>query len=596
DITLTPLGEDMQPETSNEGDLALDQGPVSRYPRPSANALSSLAIPTDFEKQKSQDAIKSIEVYLGELSERVAPFSYLRPNAELTHCYKERKSALRLLEEHRAVLAPIRVLSDDALNDIFTAYVDAQPHPLPRGYRPAPLVLSWVCRRWRAISATTPLLWSRVSLRFVDNLRTPRAAVTSSVACANMLGHYQSRSAACPLHVAIKTPDLFDLESIYDQQDAIGKFELDMLRLYIGTLAGAAERLKTLDIACPTSVLEKIYELLSARSPDFFPSLERITIESDAWWRMIGGSRGPLQLFSVAPKLRHADVGRGADGFVLPWAQLESWRGSFPSIAQFVDLLHRAPNLVRGTLLADRASSEPQARAPVRHGLRALEFTSCSDGQFEKLLDSLALPALVDLRLYLSHAELGPTWPPRAFARFMQRSACTLHTLALDADFFHSTAALVEVLGGVPSVVALECSERGSPLYACVISSALLERLTLGPATAPGLPSTALLPNLKSLRFMGSFWEEVPDTLVPMLESRASGAAPLQSFYLRLDPWPASYKGGRPALGGESADVVKTALVHTALEIEIVDTRPKAPTFLENLFRSKTSRMPHRPV
>ena len=148
-----------------------------------------------------------------------------------------------------------------------------------------------------------------LSLAFSKSTRLPRVPREKMVtALAKIFGLYQSRSAACPLHVAIETPRRFDPQSIYHDEGANRMAELDEFLLqYSGTIAGLTEHLKTLDITCAPQFLEQIHELLSARSSNVFPLLEKITVNLRNSWQITEGIIGPLQLFSAAPKLRHVD-------------------------------------------------------------------------------------------------------------------------------------------------------------------------------------------------------------------------------------------------------------------------------------------------
>jgi hypothetical protein len=88
-------------------------------------------------------------------------------NKEIDELTKRRDEHARFVEEHSALLSPIRRVPNDILSLIFLASLPRNSHfqKLTKlsGIHPA-LVLSHVCRRWRHMSLSTPSLWSVINI------------------------------------------------------------------------------------------------------------------------------------------------------------------------------------------------------------------------------------------------------------------------------------------------------------------------------------------------------------------------------------------------------------------------------------------------
>ncbi|KAF7974742.1 hypothetical protein HWV62_11317 [Athelia sp. TMB] len=477
---------------------------------------------------------------------------------------EEQQNLSKLLEEHRIVAAPVRVLSDDVLSEIFMVCMGVEARPTSPAGIPVGMNLSWVCKRWRAVCVTSPCLWSQIVYTAPRDF-TLASSRKTFINMLNIVDLYQLRSAACPLHVTINMLNYPENRFDRDLDDAGNNDELDRLRRAI---ASSADRWKSLDIICFPHVLRRVHEWLGAGSLNALASLEKLKVDLHGRYNtlalaeFIPESSEPLELFAVAPKLRHVDLAVGTTEFKLPWEQIESWRGALPSIGHFADLLRRSPRITTCKLHIESETEVPYGF--VHHDLRALGFRSRGD-RFQQILGSLQLPSLVDLRILLSGGTGGNMhWSQRTFSQFLQRSSCLLQRLMLhDVSYFTNTEELLEVLESVPSLIELECAERDSERSPAVIAYLLFERLTTDSAITSALASTTL-PNLRTLSLMGSFWHDVPNLLIPMLKSRLDRPSPLKSFYLQLYPWPFD-------LNAKRAEIVKVALADTSLEIVIVD-------------------------
>ncbi|KAK0474925.1 hypothetical protein IW261DRAFT_1341227, partial [Armillaria novae-zelandiae] len=103
------------------------------------------------------ERIRKLDVEIANLQER---FNSLISNA------RSLQSQLRsefLVAEHLAILAPIRRLPTELLQEIFYHCIDGKPFQdiCPEGgyASEAPVLFGRVCSRWRTVSFSTPSLW-----------------------------------------------------------------------------------------------------------------------------------------------------------------------------------------------------------------------------------------------------------------------------------------------------------------------------------------------------------------------------------------------------------------------------------------------------
>ncbi|KII88530.1 hypothetical protein PLICRDRAFT_110279, partial [Plicaturopsis crispa FD-325 SS-3] len=82
----------------------------------------------------------------------------LSPDAgdALLHLHERRKRLVQSLDEHIALLAPIRRCPPEILSEIFFC---ASPPSFGPFSEKAPVMLGRVCALWRKVSLATPRLW-----------------------------------------------------------------------------------------------------------------------------------------------------------------------------------------------------------------------------------------------------------------------------------------------------------------------------------------------------------------------------------------------------------------------------------------------------
>lgn len=82
----------------------------------------------------------------------------------------ERDSLGADVKAHRALISPVRQLPLDIIQEIFVACLPTHHNCVMSASEP-PILLGRICSLWRAISLSTPRLWT--SLHVVEPTRTP---------------------------------------------------------------------------------------------------------------------------------------------------------------------------------------------------------------------------------------------------------------------------------------------------------------------------------------------------------------------------------------------------------------------------------------
>ncbi|KAJ7626589.1 hypothetical protein DFH06DRAFT_1007372, partial [Mycena polygramma] len=102
--------------------------------------------------------IPSIESFLSSASERLDAVNkrIFAMSSALDVLKQERDTISADIQSHAAILSPIRNLPFEILSHIFLLSV---PPLRPLEHPRAPWFLGQICRRWRAISTSVPILW-----------------------------------------------------------------------------------------------------------------------------------------------------------------------------------------------------------------------------------------------------------------------------------------------------------------------------------------------------------------------------------------------------------------------------------------------------
>ena len=142
------------------------------------------------------NTLRLIEDDIEECRMRIA-----RAEAEMHLLKRQRDAVRRRVSIHRARLSPLRAVPDQVLQEIFQHCLPDITYVVPDA-RSAPLVLTHVCRRWRAVAQGTSELWSSIALhdRGVWNYELE----------VEMVKRWLDRTRARPMRMSITCPPRTD--------------------------------------------------------------------------------------------------------------------------------------------------------------------------------------------------------------------------------------------------------------------------------------------------------------------------------------------------------------------------------------------------
>ncbi|KAF5316771.1 hypothetical protein D9619_006711 [Psilocybe cf. subviscida] len=141
-----------------------------------------------------------------------------RVSAHLDELYSKHRALFRKVDAHRALMAPIRRVPVDIIQNIFLLCLPTQHNPT-MSRRDSPMLLTQVCSNWRHIAHSTPLLWSAIHIAVPSDMSNlhfypsspswgfPASQTSSAIEVAHKrasgIAQWLGRSAECPLNILV---------------------------------------------------------------------------------------------------------------------------------------------------------------------------------------------------------------------------------------------------------------------------------------------------------------------------------------------------------------------------------------------------------
>ncbi|PBK85290.1 hypothetical protein ARMGADRAFT_1017986 [Armillaria gallica] len=277
--------------------------------------------------------------------------------------------------------------------------------------RSAPWTFSRVCRVWRAIVASTPMLWTRIDILGDEG------------------SNHFPKAKLRPLrkHLHRSSPHLLDI--MMDLSD------LDNLARPLKPLIRHTHRWSIVELTITPFRFQTMATLVGAAD---FPELKRLDIDvrdaiviptppsTDRRREVI---TQPIEVFRNAHKLEEVSLqGINLSQILLPLRQLKRFIGSIQNATELRDLFRDAPDLHQATLQI----SPSQSWLDDAH-LQTLSHTKLrwlSIQTYIECLKHLHLPALQHLQ---TESLYGPDYYTLDTVDFLSNSQCQLRTLFLPA-------------------------------------------------------------------------------------------------------------------------------------------------------------------
>ncbi|KZP13095.1 NAD(P)-binding protein [Athelia psychrophila] len=285
----------------------------------------------------------------------------------------------------------IRRLPTELLVRVFMLTLPREPSLSHPGA--APLVLGQVCRLWRAVSRSTPLLWSTIHIEAIQTEEC-RVAVLE----------WLERSRLCPL-------------TVHASQLADGGLEWDIL-------AGIAVRIEHLEIQVDYDKLAQLFSVDGCHNLDALQSLRLEVTDCREEWEF---DEITIDLGTRAPRLAHihVDPQLGLQNLILPSIQITLCDLAVNDYTSFTLFLQEAVNLVDCTITVDSFNGDVSPRSPKWPITTFLDFLSRSGCTLSKLwIDSG--PTEEDILRYLQEVPtvvdlaIGPGLSYRSPHKLMQ--------------------------------------------------------------------------------------------------------------------------------------------------------------------------------
>ncbi|KAJ7315375.1 hypothetical protein DFH08DRAFT_1086903 [Mycena albidolilacea] len=408
---------------------------------------------------------------------------------------RQRRSAI--LSEPNLVAYPVLTLPPEITAEIFKWCIDTGMRLLPSV---APLLLTRICRDWRALAFSTPALWDTISeIEFGVHPRAEAVVET-----------WFSRAGTRPLSLGIICPKSLDstcLESVILQH---------------------ASQLQSLDVMTNSEVLCDFTAVQS------FPILSNLMLSClDDY----DNDEDHIQLFGIhgAPLLRHLSLdGVLPSMVIMPWAQLTKMTLSLLPLWECLNALRWATSLHEFHRQGppEEGQQSTSEESSVHHSSLISLAISTSDWD-QDILPLLTLPRLQRLELG-GRFRVHQTYMDIDIVPFLSRVSGTLRTFSVGM----SPTVPVQWFHPLTQLTTLELvRSMGLPFQTDLIRA--LDRRTF----------PDFLPKLQSFVFSDCGSDQVDDELLDALGSRCDATdaahARLESFSLI---WPTfDYKPEAPA-------------------------------------------------
>ncbi|KAF7334830.1 hypothetical protein MSAN_02369700 [Mycena sanguinolenta] len=175
---------------------------------------------------------------------------------------EERGRVAAYVEAHKALLSPVRRLPLDIIQELFVACLPTHRNCVMSASE-APVLLGRVCSSWRAISLSTPRLWS--SLHVVEPLWSPddptSTLLENKVARRLEITHtWLGRSGQCPLSISLQSGP-----APHSPSDSSAPLTTSIQ--FVETLISFAPRWQHIQFTAPLSLLVEVMSHFDAEVP-----------------------------------------------------------------------------------------------------------------------------------------------------------------------------------------------------------------------------------------------------------------------------------------------------------------------------------------
>ena len=336
------------------------------------------------------------------------------------------------LTRHQSILSPLRRLPPELLYQIFEFFAPPLLYrngpDKPSHWSELPWNVSQVCHRWRAITLSMPLLWTRIPL-FIPDMK-----YTTNLFFLEFYANFLLRSAGQPISVFVSSHDA-KAEKVMKWHPAIK------------LLVSHSYRWQHLSIVSYSSHLLRAFRPIKKR----LPILRTLNLEVDP--------EAYLNMFQKAPKLSQVRlIGIAPERIALPWKQLVHYKGRHDEMGATIPLRSGTSlkTLELQSYCCDDLSEGQSSPILLRNlvGLRLCGIISSELTTF--LLEKLIVPAVEEIAIFGDVFD-GPVSiiPLLTSMISLSTNACVLQRLSLGESNYQQ-GELIALLHLTPRLVFLD--------------------------------------------------------------------------------------------------------------------------------------------
>ena len=385
----------------------------------------------------------------------------MQPSPSTVQLAQRRLFLLRKINE----LSPTARIPLDILIEIFQIACK----PVYDGYYKSrqavtPFFIGSICRLWRDVVWSTPLLWSTIFLQISRKHHDTQI---------QLLGDWLLNARSAPLSIKLTLQD--------EHVSVLYAFEA-----IVRILVTKSDQWVTFDSCLPPPQCSNIFKNIN------FPMLTSVLLRSPS------STSNIPEMFLTAPKLVDISLRGYNFSVVLPWEQIRHFRTGRSSVNGCLKILQQSPNLQEchfgGVYLQHGFFSEaiePHAHTQLTQ-LKHLHVKLDSLWS-TSLFDSITLPSLFNFHIQYSCSQ---SLPLSSVTSLFLRSACNLERLIIRSHFDDKD--LILCLEAIPSLSYLHLDMVVDPRADIGLTRHLVA--SLDPLSNS---SRLLLPNLEYFKYRG---------------------------------------------------------------------------------------------
>ncbi|KAJ7201162.1 hypothetical protein GGX14DRAFT_659384 [Mycena pura] len=310
---------------------------------------------------------------------------------------------------------PASILPAEIVSEIFVHVLPAYPICPPLAGNSSPTQLTHICRQWKEIAMSTPLLWRAIMIPFLHDKSCARDLIF-------FVETWLRRSGSCPLSIDIKEPIGFDRTFL---EEVIGAFVPHRMRWQYLSLY-----LYLLEPDWCDGLLELI-------QPVPMPLLYEMKLKSnERGWDPETIPPSLPMAFREAPGLRSMTFENftfPSIGF--PWWQLTSLGLEGIVLSDCTKVLQQTVSLFHCKLSPyfDEFSidSQPDTRLPCLVSLELVKYVYGDELQLVEYLGTFNVPALLRLELEVPKHKFDRHHVFRSLSAFIAKAGCNLQELRI---------------------------------------------------------------------------------------------------------------------------------------------------------------------